>query len=83
MKETTCWFEAMRITLSRIELANAMGVSPNSIDKLEKAGAIPPPTSHPSLAREFYILEDVVGAIRAWRATDASGTEIDEPSLDL
>jgi hypothetical protein len=57
-----------RICYSKTELADAMGVSVNTVTKLIDEGALPGPSTHHSVKRDFWLHDDVVDAIRSWRA---------------
>jgi hypothetical protein len=55
-----------KLCYTRSELAEAMGVSVNSIDKMVETGALPPAHRCPTVKFDVWLRDDVIDAIRAW-----------------
>jgi predicted DNA-binding transcriptional regulator AlpA len=66
-----------RIGLNRAELAIAIGVSPNTIDRMVEEGALPPPRKWHS--RKIWIVTEVEAAMLEW---PSDGRPVQDADMD-
>ncbi|MCX5517780.1 hypothetical protein OSH10_04980 [Kaistia defluvii] len=69
----------IRLALSRVEVAQSIGVSVSSVDKMIEEGALPPPRKWHS--RKLWLVSEVEAYLNEWPSMDGSAPD-DRPVQD-